>query len=83
MKTIASSARDNRLWAADAGNRRYRISQWSVDGSAVPAGARVIAHLEHNEWVFAALPGNRAAIYTVDDDGTARVKIVEVVIQGR
>jgi len=158
-QVIGAGTSAGRIWAADAGNRRYRVAQWNVDGSLMrsferkpdwfvnvqppgptpgvadiseaadgtllvyvnvraptwreafppatgtgprdiparqiamekmfrttieaidPAGARVIAHLDHHEWVFAALPSNRAAIYTVDDNGIARVRIVEVVLQ--
>jgi hypothetical protein len=59
--------------------KMYRSTIEAID----PANGRVLAHLEHNEWVFTALPGNRAAIYTVDDDGIARVKIVELTLTRR
>ena len=48
-----------------------------------PRAGRVVAYKDLGELVVAALPGRRAAIYTVDMDGIARLRIVELSITGR
>lgn len=48
-----------------------------------PNTARVVARRQFDSFVYALLPGNRAAIYRVDDDGFPRIDVVALSVTGR
>jgi hypothetical protein len=48
-----------------------------------PATARVVSRVTLKEFVASALPGRRAAVYAVDNDGFPTITIRELVLAGR
>ena len=59
--------------------RLYRTTVEVID----PRTARVVTQRVLDEWIVAALPGNRAAAYSVDERGMPRITIVQLSLQGR
>ncbi len=57
----------------------YRTTVEVID----PRTARVVAQRVLDEWIVAALPDNRAAAYSVDENGTPRISILQLSLQGR
>lgn len=62
-----------------AWDKMYRTMIEVID----PTQARVVARRALDSYVFAALPGGRAAIYTIDENGIPRVSVVSLSLSGR
>jgi hypothetical protein len=60
-------------------DKMYRTNIEVID----PRTARIVARREMEDFVIAALPNGRAAVYSVDEQGTPRVSIVQVALIGR
>lgn len=48
-----------------------------------PRAGRAVARRQLDEWIIAALPGERAVIYSVAADGIPRLRIVGFTLEGR
>jgi hypothetical protein len=59
--------------------RLYRTTVEVID----PRTAHVVTQRVLDEWIVAALPNGRAAAYSVDEQGTPRIKIVQLSLLGR
>jgi hypothetical protein len=54
--------------------RYYRTRVEVID----PAAGRVVASTQLDAWIVAVLPGERAAVYATNAQGTPFVKIVQL-----
>jgi hypothetical protein len=75
-------------WPRDQGELRvvafnrekmYRTTIEVID----PKAGRVIARRQLDDWIISTLPGDRAVIYMVNDDGFPRLRIVRYALEGR